>query len=286
MQARAVPETVQSAVKASPCVELTPEQLTEGIPELKTLQPAPDQQLLPTILSKSGARVDDFARQVVDLTAHEQISQETLGETGRRKSSAYSYLVLVHRNDLSGSGAEGYRVDAKGNRVAPGGVHQGYAVTSGFAFECLHFLPANQPDSTFRFVGTEPTGGRITYVVVFAERVGQGTNTNFVNLAGIGIVVPTWVQGIAWIDQESFQILRMRTDLLEPVFPNALPRHRSDTGGYPQATEITFAETGIVDVANPLWLPSEGTWTLGSMASNFKISIAIRTISAFACPPE
>ena len=257
MQAPGVAETAQPAAKIRLYLELTPEQLTELVPELKGLQPGQDQQLLPTILSKTGARVDDFFRQVVDLTAHEQITQEALTETGRKKSrSQYSYLVLVHRDDLSRSPEE-YRVDAKGNRVVPDGVDWGYAVTSGFAFECLHFLPANQPNSTFRFLGTEPMGGQSTYVVAFAQRVGHATNTNSVDLTGLGVVVPTWVQGIAWIDQESFQILRLRTDLLEPLFPNALPRRHGQTGVDQETTEITFAETRLLDVANPLWLPSE-----------------------------
>lgn len=252
VQARGAPETAQPAVKARPYSELTPEQLTKRVPELKTLQPAHDQQLLSTILSKTGARVDDFLRQVVDLSAHEQINQERFDESGQRRSrNEYNYLVLVHRNDLSDSPEE-YRVDAKGNRVEPGGVDYGYAVTSGFAFECLDFLPSNQPESTFRFLGTEPMRGRTTYVVAFAQRVGHATNTNFVNLTGIGIVVPSWVQGIAWIDQQSFQILRIRTDLLQPLFPNALP-----TWDYQQTTEIKLAETRLLDAPYPLWLPSE-----------------------------
>ena len=257
MQVPGAAATAQPAAKARPYLELAPEQLTERVPELKTLQPAEDQQLLPTILSNTGARVDDFVRQVVDLTAHEQITQETLDKTeGRKSESEYSYLVLVHRNDLSRSPEE-YRIDAKGNRVAPGGVDRGYAVTSGFAFEYLHFLPANQPKSTFRFLGTESMGGRSTYVVAFAQRAGHATNTNFVVLTGLGVAVPIWLQGITWIDQESFQILRMRTDLLEPLFPNALPQSHDQTRDDEQTTETIFAETRLLDVANPLWLPSE-----------------------------
>lgn len=259
MQAPGVQETAQPTAETRSYLELQPEQLRERIPGLKTLQPAQDQLLLPTILSKTGARVDDFLRQVVDLTAHEQINQERLDETGQRKSkSEYSYLVLLYRNDLSDSPEE-YRVDANGNRSAPAGVEVdwGYAVTSGFASECLHFLPTNQPNSRFRFLGTETMRGRSTYVVAFAQRIGHTTNTNSVNLTGLGIVVPTWVQGIAWIDQQSFQILRMRTDLLEPLFPNASRRRHDQAKDYRQTTEITLVETRLLDVPHPLWLPSE-----------------------------
>ena len=189
-------------MQTSPYLEMPPEQLVKRIPELKALQSAQDQQMLPAILSKSGARVSDFLNQLVDLTAHEEITQEILDQSGRTKSSRqqkYSYLILLHQSDLSPTPEE-YRTDAKGNRVAPGGLDQGYTVTSGFAFECLHFLPGNQSSSTFRYLGTEAVGARNYYVVAFAERP-QGKTTNFVDVGGLEI--PTVVQGIAWIDQES-----------------------------------------------------------------------------------
>ena len=161
---------------AGPYPEMPPEQLVERIPELKALQSAQDQQMLPAILSKSGARVSDFVRQMVDLTAHEEITQEILDESGRTKSSRqreFSYLILLHQSDLSPTPEE-YRTEAKGNRVTPGGVDQGYTVTSGFAFACLHFLPGNQSSSTFRYLGTEAVGARNYYVVAFAQRPAQG----------------------------------------------------------------------------------------------------------------
>ena len=111
-------------MQTSPYLEMPPEQLVKRIPELKTLQSAQDQQMLPAILSKSGARVSDFLNQLVDLTAHEEITQEILDESGSTKSSRqrkYSYLILLHQSDLSPTPEE-YRSDAKGNRVAPGGL--------------------------------------------------------------------------------------------------------------------------------------------------------------------
>ena len=246
-------------MQTSPYLEMPPEQLVKRIPELKALQSAQDQQMLPAILSKSGARVSDFLNQLVDLTAHEEITQEILDQSGRTKSSRqqkYSYLILLHQSDLSPTPEE-YRTDAKGNRVAPGGLDQGYTVTSGFAFECLHFLPGNQSSSTFRYLGTEAVGARNYYVVAFAERP-QGKTTNFVDVGGLEI--PTVVQGIAWIDQESFQIIRMRTDLVESLpLSQMLPHSRSRRGLVQQTTEVTYAETRLLGVATPLWLPSEVT---------------------------
>jgi len=70
LQASGVAKTAQPVAKER-YLERAPGELTKRVPELKAIQPAQDQQLLSTILSKTGARIDDFLRQVVDLTAHE-----------------------------------------------------------------------------------------------------------------------------------------------------------------------------------------------------------------------
>jgi hypothetical protein len=53
-------------------------------------------------------------------------------------------------------------------------------------------------------------------------------------------------QGVAWIDKESFQFLRMRTDLLAP---------QPEIGLEVQTTEVDFSEVRLEDIATPLWLP-------------------------------
>jgi len=55
-----------------------------------------------------------------------------------------------------------------------------------------------------------------------------------------------FVQGIAWVDQDSFQIIRLRTDLLGPP---------ADVGLTRQTTEVTFDEVRLPDVEEALWLP-------------------------------
>ena len=54
------------------------------------------------------------------------------------------------------------------------------------------------------------------------------------------------VQGIAWIDKSSYQIVRLRTDLLAPQW---------DAGLSQQTTVVTFKETRLRDIETPLWLP-------------------------------
>jgi len=230
---------------AHPYLEEPIEKLVLQFPELKALQPATDQQPLAMILEKTGERVRDFFRDIVDLTADEEITQEKLNSNGTIKASQhnhYSYLILTHREELFPH-IEEYRTSLAGVRAAPVGADKGYAVDRGYALECDHFFPGRQSESTFLYLGDEMMGPRNTYVVAFAQRPGHASPGR---VSGGNWSVEVLVQGIAWIDKESFQIIRLRTDLLAPRREVAL-----------MTTELTLGAVRLADLATPLWMPSE-----------------------------
>jgi hypothetical protein len=248
-----VPQLVDTSgqsyfANAHPYLEEPLEKLIERIPELRTLQPAPDQQALPIILEKTGVKVQEFFQNIVDLTAHEVITQERLNAKETIIASRrlqYNYLILIHRNALA-LRVEEYRTNLQGNRAEPEGLDKGFSVTSGFALKWIHFQPKLRSDSTFLYLGRETMGARNTYVVAFAQRPGQATVTSTVGWSGG--TVPILVQGIAWVDQDSFQVIRIRTDLLAP---------RNDIGLTQQTTDLTLSEVKLPDLATPLWLPRD-----------------------------
>lgn len=223
-------------------------QLLKRIPELKSLQPGPDQQELPVILQLMGRRVDDFVRDIGDLIAHEDVLQERLnakGKTEAKQRLQDEYLIL-HHGYAWGASAE-YRMDEKGNRLGPIGLQKGYLATSGFALSCISFTTVAQPQSKFRYLGEPMIGSRETYVLGFAQRPGEATFITAMRGTG-GTEVDMLTQGILWVDKNSFQIIRMRTDLLAPNKEIRLDR---------ETTEVTFAEVQLPDVPNPLWLPGD-----------------------------
>jgi len=61
------------------------------------------------------------------------------------------------------------------------------------------------------------------------------------------------VQGIAWVDAATYQVLRMRTDLLRPV-----PELRLEA----QATDVRFGEVRFPSKDQPMWLPQDVTVTV------------------------
>lgn len=85
--------------EAHPYLEEPVKQLIKRIPDLMGIRPAADQQALPMILAKTGERVDEFFNNLVDLIAHEEITQAQLSRSGAILASEAvgdSYLILRH----------------------------------------------------------------------------------------------------------------------------------------------------------------------------------------------
>jgi len=232
---------------AHPYLDLPLAQLVDRIPELKTLQPAANQQELPGILQKMGRSVDDFVRDIGDLIAHEDVTQEKLNAKDhvQGKERVQDNYLILHHGYAWGASAE-YRMDDKGNRLGPVGLEKGYLVTAGHALSCISFSTGAQSQSRFRYLGEEKINSREAYVLGFAQKPGEVTFTTTMRRGGTEANMLT--QGILWVDKNNFQIIRMRSDLLAPQNKSGLDQ---------LTTEVTFGEVQLQDVPNPLWLPSE-----------------------------
>lgn len=248
-------------VNAHPYLEDPLDQLLAQIPELQGLHPATDQQTLPMTLSRTGHSVEAFFQDIVDLLAHEEISQEKLNAKGAVKGHQhrhYNYLIIRNNGGFLPS-LEEYRTDSHGSRIEQSGLSSGFTVTSGFTLTCIHFLPELRSESTFRYLGDQMLESRHTFVVAFAQRPAHATATELVS--GYWGTVVILVQGIAWIDQDTYQILRLRTDLLAP---------RTDIGLTRQTTEVTFGEVQLPDITAALWLPSKVSVYAQCMGNSFR----------------
>ena len=233
---------------AHPYLEEPLKQLIREIPELKDLEPADDQDDLPMILRATGRTVEAFFKHMINILALEEVKQEVInkgGKTTAKRQQRYDYLILIHRDEKPPRVDE-YRMDPNANPAKQEGLADGYSITSGFALKCIHFLPGLRRESTFRFLGDQTIDGRDTYVVAFAQLPGRSTVTTHAN--GKWGTVILLVQGIAWVDRSTFQILRMRTDLLAP---------RKDIGLEQQTTHVRLDEVQLPGVSQPLWLLSE-----------------------------
>jgi len=117
----------------------------------------------------------------------------------------------------------------------------------------------HQPGSIFRYLGRQLLEGRETYVVAFAQRP---DTTRLEAWASDGKkTVRMLVQGVAWIDPTTYQIIRMRTDLLAP---------RPDINLERQTTEIRFAEVHFKALPAAFWLPHEVVVTVNIFGQTYR----------------
>ncbi len=242
-------EVASAAGAATSLVKKTPAELSQSLPEVQGLEPANSQEELSSILEQAGERVEAFFRDFHNTNSREEVRQELLHRGGKVKESlhyTYRYL-LVSWPDSSRPSLEEYRTDRRGGPSLPGQSHEGFMLTKGFASVSNVFLPAYQPDSTFVYLGRQHMEGHETDVVVFAQRpeaarlLGSFTASNRTSVEVLS-------QGVAWIDRNTHQIIRMRTDLLSPRAEARLDR---------ETTEIHYAEVRFQEVPVTLWLPRD-----------------------------
>ncbi len=225
-------------------VEMTPAELVKEVPELKHLQAADNQVLLPQILKNAGQTVAVFFENFSNTACTEHVSSVVDTERGIRQMQAdnkYNYVAVTKPGKVKERLNE-YRTDAKG---APVQVKSGAgAITYGFINQLVHFHPDFQPDSDFRYLGRENLEKQQTYVVAFAQRPKVARETASVNFQGRQGVV--YMQGIAWIDPVNYRILRLRTDIERPEVTAGLLK---------ETTEINYSEVAFQGGAKTLWLP-------------------------------
>ena len=222
--------------------------LHRTIPELKDLAPAKDQAPLNSLLSAVGKNVEAYFRNFPNTVSLEAIHQEKLshkGKVGGSLDQKFHYLCLMPKEE-SELGFTEYRAGLSGDVGLPRGLNDGFMLTSGFASASLLFHPVYQAESTFRYLGRQKIDGRDTFVIAFAQRPEKARLNGVFKMGETSMA--TFSQGLAWVDSESYEIIRLRTDLLKP-----LPEVRLEK----ETTEIDFSENHFKSTAEGFWLPRE-----------------------------
>ncbi len=251
---------LSSYLQADPITNRPVEKLRKDIPELKKLKPSDDQSSLPLILSRVADNLDLFLNNFVNTTSQEDIDesrrggmrnywsglQPRLSRTGQDSiHQTFRYLMLLQAG--APRRLTEYRTDVHGQDRSADHPIGGYLKTTGFASLPLLLHQNNQQFSDFRYLGSQEVKGRQTHVVAFAEHPIPAAVAVVFKLSS-GESIPVILQGIAWIDAETYQIVRIRTDLLAPQTENGL--HRETT--VVQLHQVTFRDSSAV-----LWLPRE-----------------------------
>jgi tetratricopeptide (TPR) repeat protein len=242
---------------AKPVVKQTVDELLTAVPELQGLEPAKDQAELPAILQKTGERVESFFYDFRNTTSREDVREEQLRSTGKVKSflnATYQYWLLGS-SDYGRASLKEYRTAPEGKRQVKEASHEGLMLTEGFASVSHLLLPAYQKESDFVYLGRQREDGHDTQVLAFAQRPETSRLVGSFSDVEKNDWTLTLSQGIVWIDSETYQIVRLRTDLLYPI-----PKQHLDR----MTTDIEYGEVHFNELARSVWLPHEVVVTVES----------------------
>jgi hypothetical protein len=250
------PDDEKLYASAHPYMDAALPELKRLVPELVGLKPASSEEQPSDLLTKVGAKADELLRKVPDLISEEEVSVAQYavsqrmdctgagcasGQEGSQSERNFNFLILTHRTQDGGLALQEYRTKGNGKPVEQ---ETGKPNFRGFISSWLVFSSANRAESRFRYLGQQRRDGHSTFVVGFAQIPGS--------VASPGVILtdreslPMLLQGIAWIDQSDFSIVRLRTDLLAPQPKISLER---------QTANILFGPVHIATLDSTLWLP-------------------------------
>jgi hypothetical protein len=233
-------------------------ELKKTVHELAGLRPAPSQEPLSDLLAKVGAEADELVHKVPNLISDEAVSEaqwpasEELmvpscadncfgTERGSQRDRAFNYLILVHPAQGRQLILSEYRTTRNGKPVLQAAGEPNF---QGFVSAWVVFSSPNLVESRFRYLGQQQMGAHSTCVIGFAQIPGSTESPSRIQAGSDSI--PMLLQGIAWVDQSDFRIVRLRTDLLAPQ-PEIQVRK--------QTANILFGPVHIAQFDSELWLP-------------------------------
>jgi hypothetical protein len=211
------------------------------------------QDELDFLLKKVGENVKTFFGTIPNTASKEHIRQELLRENGRTANHVeqdVEYLLILRMSEAELKWNE-ERTDSKGKTVKLKRLPGKSFLTSGFALECVLFYPGYQKTIRYRYLGRQ-SSPPYAHLIAFAQVPERGGVPGQFNTDHFSVTV--WGQGLAWVDPKSYQIVRMKIDLLQP---------RPEAGLSRQTTEITYAEYRFSTMGSSFWLPREVFVTIG-----------------------
>ena len=184
--------------------------------ELEALVPPVESSVAcPTdkVLEGVGERMEEFTSNLerfaaTELVQHYPVSGEK--PKGPPESRKFDYVVTVTQNRLGTFLLEEYRNGQPGPEQFPAKV-----ATLGLPAMALLFHPQLAPDFNFVCEGLGEWEGRPAWQMHFAQRSDRPVRMRayVVN----GRVFDVRIEGRAWIDPGTFQVIRMESELMSPI---------------------------------------------------------------------
>jgi hypothetical protein len=183
----------------------------------------------PDIVDRTTKQVAEFLNEISDVKCSEQVTQiklDTKGHTIYTERSSFDYFVLLQGTGddflLNESRLADKHNEQRNKKNVP------MLITNGFSMLMLIFHPYYRNSFDLRPMPDESVGGHRLATIQFRHI--RGTRTP-VALAVRGREFPLEIQGTAWIDPESGQVVKISLELAQNM---------SDVGLKSLAAVITY----------------------------------------------
>lgn len=193
------------------------------------------------VLAGVGQRVQELVQDVTRFTADEDLfhkSLDAVGLSNHAETRKYNYAATI-----SSKPGSVLIEDYSEARVAQGGYPDGISST-GFVMLALVFHPEMQDDFDFDCEGRVKWSGKPTWLVHFRQRPDRPNRMQDYTVGGQTYRID--LKGRAWISQDTFQILHIEADIVNPAHEvQLLSEHQVVEYG-----PVPFARKNTM-----LWLP-------------------------------
>ena len=199
---------------------------------------------LDDVLLETGKRVKEFVSDLDRFTATESLEHETISKSGaasRPQTRKFDYVVSVAEYRPGFLSVEEYRSTRGSVAEFPDGV-----ATRGLPAMALIFHPYNVLNFQMECEGLALWNGTPAWQLHFRQRSDKPNTTRAYRIGTNGPFYPVAVKGRAWIAADSYQILRLETNLIAPVPQIRLREDR---------TVIEYGLVHFLEGKVDMWLP-------------------------------
>jgi hypothetical protein len=217
---------------------VVPTDIDQAVPPVSTEIACP----LPQLLHGVSERVQELVANLHQFSARERIEHVEIGRKGnprRARKTNFNYVAQINQAASGSPSVEEYRTSATATDTA-----ERQMADTGTAAFALIFHPYYIEDFVMSCEGLADVKSRAAWQLHFAQRPNRG---NLFHVYRVGNnYYPVKLKGRAWIAADNYEVLRLETDLLEPIGQIRLQREHSDI----QYGPVEFRKQNV-----RLWLP-------------------------------
>lgn len=167
------------------------------------------------VVENSGRRVKEFVANVERFAATEAVTHQSINKWGlasRAMKFQFDYVVSIKKNRLGLLNVEEYRDTRYSAAQFPDGV-----ATTGLPALVLIFHPSNVQNFQLTCEGLARSRGMWAWQVYFRQRADRPNTIRTYQIGVQGPIFSVALKGRVWIAADSFQIVRLETDLIAPL---------------------------------------------------------------------